>query len=107
MRIAVIGAGGQLGTDLCRALSQFYVIPKVHVRDAGVAQLVCLECPSDRVAGQVFNVVQENYLILDLAGQVIDALRSHLLSPRGRHLRRWKTADSPISTTRSTTTCRG
>ncbi len=30
MKVAVIGAGGQLGTDLCRALTQFEVVPLFH-----------------------------------------------------------------------------
>jgi nucleoside-diphosphate-sugar epimerase len=41
--------------------------PLVDVQDAAESQVVCLEAPEAAVHGQVFNVVQDNYQIRDLA----------------------------------------
>jgi nucleoside-diphosphate-sugar epimerase len=48
--------------------------PLVHVRDVAGAHIACLEAPPEKVSGQVFNLVYGNYLILDLATRVRDAL---------------------------------
>lgn len=50
--------------------------PLVHVRDVAAAHIACLEADVQQMSGQVFNVVQNNYLILDLAKRVIGALGS-------------------------------
>ncbi|MBN1855930.1 MAG: SDR family oxidoreductase [Dehalococcoidia bacterium] len=50
--------------------------PLVHVRDVAEAHVACLEAPQERVAGHVFNLVYDNYVILDLARRVSDALAS-------------------------------
>jgi len=49
--------------------------PLVDVRDAARAYLVALEAPTNLVAGQIFNVVTENFRISELALRVRDALR--------------------------------
>lgn len=41
--------------------------PLVGIRDTAMAQIICLEAPRDKVHGQVFNVVQDNYQIRELA----------------------------------------
>jgi nucleoside-diphosphate-sugar epimerase len=41
--------------------------PLVSIRDAAMAQITCLEAPKDKVHAQVFNVVQDNYQIRELA----------------------------------------
>ena len=51
--------------------------PLVHVRDVAEAHIACLEATEEQVAGQVFNVVHDNFLILDVARRVIDALGAH------------------------------
>ena len=48
--------------------------PLVHVRDVAEAHTACLESPLERVSGQVFNLVYGNYVILDLATRIRDAL---------------------------------
>ncbi len=50
--------------------------PLVDVRDAARAYLVVLEAETSLVAGQIFNVVSENYRISELALRVREALRS-------------------------------
>lgn len=44
--------------------------PLVHVKDAAEAHIHCLEAEPEKVSGQVFNIVHDNYRILDLAQQV-------------------------------------
>ena len=51
--------------------------PLVHVRDVAEAHIACLEATEEQVAGQVFNVVHDNFLILDVARRVINALGAH------------------------------
>jgi nucleoside-diphosphate-sugar epimerase len=41
--------------------------PLVDVQDAAAAQVACLEAPDDAVSGQIFNVVQDNYQVRELA----------------------------------------
>ena len=41
--------------------------PLVSIRDTAMAQITCLEAPRDKVHAQVFNVVQDNYQIRELA----------------------------------------
>ena len=48
--------------------------PLVDVQDAADAQIACLEAPADLVRGQIFNVVQDNYQIRDLAARVAAAV---------------------------------
>jgi nucleoside-diphosphate-sugar epimerase len=49
--------------------------PLVDVTDTAQAHIVCLEAPADKVRGEVFNVVQNNYLIRELAMMVAGTLR--------------------------------
>jgi nucleoside-diphosphate-sugar epimerase len=44
--------------------------PLVDVQDAADVQIACLEANEEDVAGQIFNVVQDNYQIRDLAEAV-------------------------------------
>ncbi len=55
--------------------------PLVDVRDAARAYLVALEAESSLVAGQIFNVVSENYRISELALRVREALRATGMDP--------------------------
>lgn len=48
--------------------------PLVDVVDAADAQIACLEAPEARVAGQIFNVVQDNYQIRQLAELAAEAV---------------------------------
>lgn len=48
--------------------------PLVSVEDLAEAHIACLEAPSELVAGETFNVVQENYRVRDLAETVAGAL---------------------------------
>ncbi len=41
--------------------------PLVDVTDAAAAQIACVEAPEEAVSGQIFNVVQDNYQIRELA----------------------------------------
>jgi nucleoside-diphosphate-sugar epimerase len=41
--------------------------PLVDVQDAAAVQIACVEAPADDVRGQIFNVVQDNYQIRELA----------------------------------------
>ena len=41
--------------------------PLVEVQDAADVQIACLEAPPEDVSGQIFNVVQDNYQIRELA----------------------------------------
>ena len=50
--------------------------PLVDVRDAARAYLVALEAENSLVAGQIFNVVSENYRISELALRVREGLRA-------------------------------
>ena len=49
--------------------------PLVDVMDVANAHIVCLDAPSAQVAGQLFNVVQDNYQVKELAQTVADAVR--------------------------------
>ena len=48
--------------------------PLVHVRDTAEAHIRCLEVEPDKVQGEIFNLVYGNYLIMDLAQRVSQAL---------------------------------
>ncbi len=48
--------------------------PLVSVGDLADAHVACIEAPSEAVAGEVFNVVQENYQVRELAEVVAAAL---------------------------------
>ena len=56
--------------------------PLVDVTDVAEAHIVCLEAPADAVAGQIFNVVHDNFQIRQLAMLVTGSL-----SIMGRHAR--------------------
>jgi nucleoside-diphosphate-sugar epimerase len=49
--------------------------PLVDVEDAAEAHIVCLLAPAEKVRGEIFNVVQDNYQIRALAKAVSDILR--------------------------------
>lgn len=49
--------------------------PLVSVNDAARAHVLALEAPSEVVRGQVFNIVERNYQILELAHRVRDGLK--------------------------------
>jgi nucleoside-diphosphate-sugar epimerase len=55
--------------------------PLVEVQDAVSAIVACVEAPDEVVAGQIFNVVQDNYTVRDLAHTVAGAV-----SARGREV---------------------
>lgn len=44
--------------------------PLVHIKDAAEAHICCLEAEPDKVRGQIFNLVYDNYRILELSHQV-------------------------------------
>lgn len=48
--------------------------PLVSVDDLADAHIACLEAPAELVAGEIFNVVQENYRVRELAEVVAGAL---------------------------------
>ena len=48
--------------------------PLVHIKDTAEAHIRCLEAEPQKISGQVFNVVNNNYRILDLAQQVKNKL---------------------------------
>ena len=48
--------------------------PVVHIKDTAQAHIHCLEAESDKVRGQIFNLVYRNYRILELAHRVRKAL---------------------------------
>lgn len=49
--------------------------PLVDVTDVAKAHLCCLEAPLDRIRGEIFNLAYENFLILELAHWVREALK--------------------------------
>jgi nucleoside-diphosphate-sugar epimerase len=56
--------------------------PLVDVQDAADAQIACLEAPDEVVGGEIFNVVQDNYQIRELAMLVagsVGQVRGHVL----------------------------
>ena len=53
----------------------FMFRPLVDVADVARAHIVCIEAPADKVAGQLFNVVQDNYQIKELAKTVAEAVK--------------------------------
>jgi nucleoside-diphosphate-sugar epimerase len=55
--------------------------PLVDVTDVARAHVVCLNAPLDAVRGEIFNVMQENYQVRQLAMLVAGSL-----SLRGRHV---------------------
>jgi len=57
--------------------------PLVDVGDAADAHIVCLRAPAEKVRGEIFNVVQDNYQIRALATTVSGVLR---LENRDVHL---------------------
>jgi len=55
--------------------------PLVDVRDAARAYIMTLEAPEEIVAGQIFNIVLENYRISELALRVREGLRERDIDP--------------------------
>lgn len=51
--------------------------PLVHVRDAVDAYLYCLALPTEKVRGQIFNLVHKNYRVLELAHWVAEILEQY------------------------------
>jgi nucleoside-diphosphate-sugar epimerase len=51
--------------------------PLLHVRDAVDAYLHLLTASSDKVRGEIFNVVHKNYRMLELAHWVAEAIEQH------------------------------
>ena len=49
--------------------------PLVDVTDLARVYVACIEAPDDKVRGKIFNVVEKNYRILELAHWVREALR--------------------------------
>ena len=49
--------------------------PLVDVVDVGLAHIACIEAPAATVAGRIFNVVEDNYQIKQLAATVAEAVR--------------------------------
>ena len=49
--------------------------PLIDVRDVARAHIVALEAPTEKVCGQIFNLVYKNYRILELAHWIRKALR--------------------------------
>ena len=49
--------------------------PLVDIRDAAQAYILCLEAKEDKVAGEIFNVVNRNFRISELALRVVGALK--------------------------------
>lgn len=49
--------------------------PLVDVTDVARVYIACVEAPADRVAGKVFNVVEKNYRVLELAHWVREAFK--------------------------------
>ncbi len=48
--------------------------PVVHIKDTAEAHIRCLEADPEKVQGEIFNLVYENYRILELAHRVRKAL---------------------------------
>jgi nucleoside-diphosphate-sugar epimerase len=48
--------------------------PLVHVKDAAEAQILCLEAEPDKIRGEIFNLVYENYRVIELAHRIKEAL---------------------------------
>ena len=48
--------------------------PIVHIKDAAEAHIRCYEAEPDKVRGEIFNLVYENFRILELAHRVREAL---------------------------------
>ena len=49
--------------------------PLVDIRDVARAHIACLEAKIEDIRGEIFNVVYDNYQILDLAHRVKDAIK--------------------------------
>ena len=49
--------------------------PLVDIKDVARAHIACLEAKIEDVRGEIFNVVYENYQIVDLAHRVKEALK--------------------------------
>jgi len=47
--------------------------PWLHLEDAADAHIVCLEKPIDKIRGEIFNVVSENYKVIKI-GKIINSL---------------------------------
>lgn len=50
--------------------------PLVHVRDVALAHLTALSAAEDKIKGQIFNLVHENFRILELGHRIKESLRS-------------------------------
>jgi nucleoside-diphosphate-sugar epimerase len=51
--------------------------PLISIEDLADIHVACLEAPSEAAAGEIFNAVQGNYQVRDLALCVAEALRQH------------------------------
>jgi len=47
--------------------------PWLHLQDAATAYILCLESPIEKIKGEIFNVVSENYKIIDV-GKIINSI---------------------------------
>lgn len=50
--------------------------PLVHVKDVADAHIAAIEAPSDKVSGEVFHLVHQNYRILELGHWVKECLKA-------------------------------
>jgi nucleoside-diphosphate-sugar epimerase len=48
--------------------------PMLHIEDAADAYIACLEAPEEKVHGQVFNILSDNYQVIKIAHEVRRAL---------------------------------
>lgn len=48
--------------------------PLIHVKDISFAHIQALSAPAEKVSGQIFNLVEKNYQILDLGKEVKETL---------------------------------
>ena len=49
--------------------------PLVDVKDVARAHIACIQASEDKVKGEIFNLVQDNYTILDIAHRIKNALK--------------------------------
>jgi len=77
--------------------------PLVDVQDVATAHIAALDAPAENVAGRVFNVVQENYQIKELAEVVAEAVepivgRIQLTStPATGRIRNYRTSNKRLA----------
>lgn len=56
--------------------------PNIHVADVAAAHIACIEAPPDLVRGRIFNLVGENYKVLEMAHRARRALKEMGLEVR-------------------------